>query len=499
MGFRSGSRVVLIALLWLLMAGCGPLPFPAVHSQRPAADPYQSYRPSMQPWMQARLEEIGTLPRYRLRVELDGAGDRLSGDTHVSVPNTSRDTWPDLVFHLYPNTPHYQGTIAVSQVVLDGQAVVTEMIEDGTGLRVVLPAHLPPGQEVEVAMRFNVTLPRGSDGYTLFGWEDDILSLPGFYPALAVYEEASIGETGRWLAQVPPLFADVLFNSAAWYELEFTAPAALTVVASGTTLLMTDNQDGARTWHIVGGPLRDMTVMASDRWHSVSHTAAGATVTSYYPADEPSAGQAALFHAAAALRLYSDLWGCYPYTEFDVVAAPLGSRGMEYSGLVTVGEDIYSRHRQQLAFLVAHETAHQWWYVQVGNDPLAHPWLDEGLAEYAAFDYYRGVYGQGAAEALLSTRWLMPMEALSAKGAAEPVDRPAEAVNATEYELLAYGRASLFFNALRERLGDELYLEVLRTYVETYRWQVATPQRFLRLAQNVSGVNLNPLAESWLR
>ena len=308
-----------------------------------------------------------------------------------------------------------------------------------------------------------------------------------------------MGETGRWLAQVPPLFADVLFNPAAWYELEFTAPAALTVVASGTTLQVADNQDGTWTWHIVGGPLRDIAVMASDRWHSVSDTATGATVTSYYPADEPSAGQAALFHAAAALRLYSDLWGRYPYTEFDVVAAPLGYRGMEYSGLVTVGQDIYSHHRQQLAFLVAHETAHQWWYVQVGNDPLAHPWLDEGLAEYAAFDYYRGVYGQGAAEALLSTRWLMPIEALSAKGATGPVDRPADAVNATEYELLAYARASLFFNALRERLGDELYLEVLRTYVETYRWQVATPQRFLRLAQNVSGANLNPLAESWLR
>ncbi len=53
----------------------------------------------------------------------------------------------------------HQGMIAVSQVAMDGQPVVAEMIEDGTGLRVVLPAHLPPGQEVEVAMRFNVTLP----------------------------------------------------------------------------------------------------------------------------------------------------------------------------------------------------------------------------------------------------------------------------------------------------------------------------------------------------
>ncbi len=121
-----------------------------------------------------------------------------------------------------------------------------------------------------------------------------------------------MGETGRWLAQVPPLFADVLFNPAAWYEMEFTGPAALTVVASGTSLQMADNQDGTRTRHIVGGPLRDRTVMASDRWHSVSDTAAGAMVTSYYPADEPSAGQAALFHAAA--------WACKMLCPVGVVS-----------------------------------------------------------------------------------------------------------------------------------------------------------------------------------
>ena len=109
--------------------------------------------------MPASPEEIGTLPRYTLPVELDDACDRLSGDMHVSGPNTSRNAWPDLVFYLYPNTPQHQGMIAVSQVAMDGQPVVAEMIEDGTGLRVVLPAHLPPGQEVEVAMRFNVTLP----------------------------------------------------------------------------------------------------------------------------------------------------------------------------------------------------------------------------------------------------------------------------------------------------------------------------------------------------
>lgn len=300
------------------------------------------------------------------------------------------------------------------------------------------------------------------------------------------------------MTQLPPLFADVLFNPVALYDVEFTVPAGLTVVASGTNVQSILAQDGRQRLRIVGGPLRDMTLLVSDGWGSLSDTAAGARVTSYYPAGAEAAGQAALFHAAAALRLYSDLYGGYPYTEFDVVAAPLGARGMEYAGLVTMGEDLYSTHRDQLAFLVAHETAHQWWYAQVGNDPLAHPWLDEGPTEYAAFDYYRGVYGQAAAEQLLSARWQTPFAVAAARGIDGPVDQAASAMTEFNYELLAYAKAALFFDALRNRLGDEMYTYIMRAYVDTYRWQIVTPQHFFGLSQSLSRVNLNRLAEEWL-
>jgi aminopeptidase N len=64
--------------------------------------------------------------------------------------------------------------------------------------------------------------------------------------------------------------------------------------------------------------------------------------------------------------------------------------------------------------------------------------------------------------------------------------------------LLTYAKAALFFDALRGQLGDEMYHQVMRTYVETYRWQIVTPQHFFGLAQSLSGANLNPLAEKWL-
>jgi aminopeptidase N len=465
----------------------------------PAFDPLQVCGPSLQAWAQPQLETVGPLPRYTVQAELDPSGDRLEGQLAAVVPNTGSVPWPDLVFRLYPNLPRYEAAMSVAQIQLDGRQVAHEFDVEGSALRLLLPEPLDPGEEVTVTMAFSVDVPRRAEGYTLFGWEDGILSLPGFYPALAVHYKAAGSDVDSWATDVPPLFADVLFNPVALYDLRFSAPAALTVVASGTTLETETEQDGQKTWHIVGGPLRDMTVLVSDRWQSLSDVAAGATVTSYYLTGADAAGQAALFHAAAALRLYSDLYGDYPYTEFDVVAAPLGVRGMEYSGLVSIGQDLYSHQRERLAFLVAHETAHQWWYVQVGNDPLAYPWLDEGPAEYAAFDYYRGIYGQTAAESLLSERWQTPYAVATNRGIDGPVDQAASAMTADNYELLTYAKAALFFDALRGRLGDEMYTQVVRAYMETYRWQTVTPQHFLGLAQTLSGTDLNPLAEEWLR
>jgi hypothetical protein len=493
---------------------CAPLPN-LRPSSNPLPDPFQVYRTSLQEWAQPQLEVVGPLPRYTIHAELAPSGDRLDGQMGLVVPNPGSAPFPDLVFRLYPNMPHYGGVITVTQVQVNGVPIAAEPDAAGETLHLLLPTPVAPGEEVTVAMAFRVDLPRRAEGYTLFGWEDGILSLPGFYPTLAVHRGAAGSDSSRWATEVPPNFADVLFNPVALYDVEFIAPATLSVVASGTTLQTTADQpvlsaprrDGApeaqaeeerRTWRIAGGPLRDMTILASDRWESVSDRAAGATVHSYYPLGAQAAGQAALFHAAAALRLFSDLYGRYPYSEFDVVAAPLGFRGMEYSGLVTIGEGLYGPYRDQLAFLVAHETAHQWWYAQVGNDPLAHPWLDEGPAEYAAFDYYRGVYGQAAAEDLLSARWRTPYAVAAARGIDGPVDQPASAMTSANYELLTYAKAALFFDALRGQLGDEMYHQVMRTYVETYRWQIVTPQHFFGLAQSLSGANLNPLAEKWL-
>jgi hypothetical protein len=461
----------------------------------PTPDPFFHYRAVLQPWAQRDIEAASPLPSYHITARLDETDQTLQGVAQVIVPAPGSE----LVFRLYPNLRNYGGASRVTTALANNTPVSITPIADETAIRLTLPAISSPSGFVTVDLAFSTEL-SGQPGldagnYTLFGWDGPILSLPGFYPTLA------IRQGNEWVLDNPPPHSDVLFNEVALYQLDLTLPRDLVVVASGVTLNVIDNPDRSRTWQIVGGPLRDMAVIAGP-FQAVSESAAGATVTSYYLPGHEAAAKTVLAHTTASLRFYSDTYGLYPYTELDVVEAPLNFRGMEYTGLVLIGEDLYQNSdpatRSRQAFLVAHEVAHQWWYAALGNNPYQHPWLDEGLAEYSAFEYYRSVFGESEARRLMDGRWLIPFD--SAAGSVDGiVDRPATAFDPTSYELLVYAKAALFFNALHEQLGEAMYRQVLQTYYLENRYKIVTPQAFLVTAQRVSGQNLNLLAEEWLR
>ncbi len=485
-------------LLTFLLTGCAFQPEQVLIktgliTPTPTPDPFFHYRAALQPWAQGDIEAVTPLPHYHITAELNEACTDLQGVAQVIVPTPS----PELVFRLYPNLQNYGGSSQVTTARINNIPVEIIPLADGAAIRLGLPLaeNNASSTPVTVDLAFTTQLKGQRDldeaNYTLFGWDGPILNLPGFYPTLAVQQ------AGAWVLDAPPPHGDMLFNEVALYQLDLTLPRNLVVIASGITLNVIDNPNGSRTWQITGGPLRDMTVIAGP-FQAVSESAAGAAVTSYYRPGHEVAAKLVLAHASASLRLYSDTYGPYPYTELDVVEAPLNFRGMEYSGLVLIGEDLYQGQRESLAFLTAHEVAHQWWYGVIGNDPYQHPWLDEGLTEYSAFEYYRSVFSEGEARRLLTGRWLIPFDT-AAGGVDGIVDRPAAAFDPANYELLVYAKAALFFHALREQLGEAMYRQVLQTYYAENRYRLVTPQTFLVTAQRVSGQNLKPLAEEWLR
>ena len=77
----------------------------------------------------------------------------------------------------------------------------------------------------------------------------------------------------------------------------------------------------------------------------------------------------------AALQQFSDKIGAYPWDHFDVAETPAGV-GMESPAMTWIDATLA---KSRFAYIVVHETAHQWFYSLVGNNQATEPFLDEQL------------------------------------------------------------------------------------------------------------------------
>ncbi len=455
-----------------------------------------SYQQAMMPAAQDEVEALGPIPYYHIEANIDTEELFLAGRQRLEYTNLEGMELREIYFRLYPNLPAYEGKTRIHKAAVNGQEALFSYEAQDTALKLVLGSPLPPGEALEIELGFTVEIPRQDKGYVLFGYSQGILSLPSFYPMLAVHDE-DYDRNGGWHLEIAPAHADAVYSEAALYQVDVTVPTEMVVVTSGSVLEVEHIAEGRRTLHCVSGPARDFALLMSQDFQVQSSVAQGTTVNSYYLPQDERAGRSALWYTAAALKVYNDCFGPYPYRELDVVEAPLAYRGMEYPGLSLIGVALYRKWREELEFLIAHEVGHQWWYNQVGSDPLNHPWLDEGLTEYSTIYYYQMVHGRAEAEELLRTRWLIPYESAVRRGRDAVVAQPAAAF-AGNYELIVYAKGALFFNALRQTVGDDVYLAIMRRYLREYKYRRASPQDFMNVAQKVSGLSLDEVYRQWL-
>lgn len=478
-------RVVWLLAIVGLLVSCGAQP------TDPPLDLPTPLPPIVEPTPVLGVPEAGPLAQYRLNLTFEADTGRLRGQQQVIFPNRTGVALDEVVFRLYPNLPQYGGQMGVGAVWVDGQRTTTSLRAADTALAVPLARPLAPESSVTVDLAFDVALPRQEEGYVLLGYSQGIWSAPDAYPLLAVHDGVA------WREDVAPAHGDAVFAEAALYDVTLSLPPTLTLVTTGAVLTHTQDAEGQQVYRIAGGPLREFAWLASADYQVAETVAHGTTLRSYYLPGDEAAGEATLNIAAAALRAYQAAFGPYPFDEMAVAEAPLLFYGMEYAGLNLIGLDLYRDRRAELEDRVVHEIAHQWWYAQVGNDQVNTPWLDEGLAEYSMAVYYRDVFGEARMNTLINQRWLVPYQVAVENEYDAIVNQPSAAF-AWEYEVIVYGKAALFFDALRKEVGDDLFYAILREYANRFRWRIATPDDLMRVAEAVSGQELDGLYTHWI-
>jgi hypothetical protein len=468
-----------------------------------AVDPLARYRIALKETSQGHLDQLGVAPRYEIDVTLNEDLNQLQGAAYILVPNTSPDPWTFVIFRLYPALEHYGGLISIQSAAINGRPISFSYLEKNTAVRVDLPVALLPGQQTTIYLSWRLDIPQwASDtpmAYRLFGHSQQIVSLPLFYPSLAVYERRPTMATGSWWLERGTARGDAAFNLTSLFMVTTTLPSDQVPVTSGSLITSTLLESGQKQYVWTTGPAREFLLHTSDRFQQMSTEAYGTRITSYWLPEHEAAGRAALQYTAASLRIFSDRFGAYPYRDLRVAAAPLNFRGMEYPQAILLGTLLYGQYRNELELRAAHEVAHQWWYQLVHNDPVNLPWLDEGLAEYSTKIYYESMRGQTFANTFQQQRWQAVVDGLKGRSEDAPLNRPVMFYpDGRIYESVVYGKGALFFDTLRQSLGERQFNDFLKAYVKEYSHQIVTPAALLDLLRRYNPQVAESLYRVWI-
>lgn len=510
-GYKAIATVMIVLTL---VVGCGraeptatpvpltptsvpsPIPTPtALHPFDTAWDDRAIFRQGL---IEAEQEVLDRLPSASVyHIDLQIPDDLLFLKGHEEVRYTNREDEPldKVYFRLFPNITG--GKVAVSAVQVDSLDVQPVYEFYDSAIRVPLPTALQPGEQVVIEMDFEVEVAEEMAGsYGLFGYFDDILVLDEFYPVIPVYDDEG------WNVEVPSPGGDVTYYDASFYLVRVTAPANLTVVASGI-IVGSEQEADDQILTFAAGPARDFYLAASKNYTVTSETVGETTVNSYALPELTEGAELALQFATDALRSFNQRFGVYPHTEFDVASTPMQALGMEYPGLVGIALDLYDSDveirgipaRIMMESTVAHEVAHQWFYNAVGNDQVDEPWLDEAVVQYATGLYYVDTHGEGAARSYRSS-WDNSWD--SVDRVVIPIGMPVGAYTRKEYGPIVYGRGPLFVAALAKEMGQKLFDEFLRDYYQTHKWGIGTGDAFRQLAEQHCQCDLTALFEKWV-
>jgi hypothetical protein len=422
---------------------------------------------------------------------LDYAGKSATVDETIVYPNHAAQPLTDLVLAVEPN--FWQGCFTLKSLSLDDSAV-TAYILDGQKLSFPLPNIFPPGAVTTLKLQYTLAFPRieptnpNLSRPRIFGFSDRQINLTNWYPFVVP------NINGAWVLHDPWYYGEHLVYDAADYvvNLKPADPAVNPVIAASGA----PSPNGEwTTYTLTAG--RTFAFSASTDFLTQSTQVGDVTVTSYYLQQlYQGSAQAALTAAAQALQVYSDRFGAYPHQTLAIVEGDFDD-SMEFSAFFFHSQGFYNLYdgtmNNLLVAVAAHETAHQWWFEQVGNDQALQPWLDEALATYCEHIYYEAV----SPSSVTQWWWIYRIDAYQPQGW---VDIPVYAGNGFQpYTNAVYFRGAHFLDDLRKRIGDDVFFAFLRDYLAQENGRIASASDFFRILAAHTGVDTSGIVRQYFQ
>ncbi|KAI9774858.1 MAG: hypothetical protein M1840_000074 [Geoglossum simile] len=222
-------------------------------------------------------------------------------------------------------------------------------------------------------------------------------------------------------------------------------------------------------------------------------------------------GLFALKNAVQIVDYFSEVFRIdYPLPKVDLLAVHEFSHGaMENWGLITYRTTavLYdeassdARYKNRVAYVVAHELAHQWFGNLVTMDWWSELWLNEGFATWVgwlAIDHLYpdwNVWGQFVTE---SVQIAFQLDSLRSS---HPIEVPVkDALEIDQiFDHISYLKGSSVIRMLSGHLGVETFLSGVSNYLKAHAYENATTSDLWAALSKASGQDVNGIMDNWIK
>jgi len=221
--------------------------------------------------------------------------------------------------------------------------------------------------------------------------------------------------------------------------------------------------------------------------------------------------RATVEHISTALEFYEEIFGPYPLETLTVVTVPR-KYSQSFLGYVTLADSLVFSARPlsegavwQRRTTIAHELAHQWWGNLVGWWSYRDQWLSEGMAQYMALLHDSRVAEDPGRLAIISAGWRNALSSRTKDGrtieSLGPVtlgNRLSSSRARNGYRTIVYRKGSAVLAMLARAIGEERFLQMLRSLSEAAEGHVLTTESFLKSLERMSGEDLDGFARQYV-
>jgi len=400
---------------------------------------------------------------YSLTLDYTPSDNRLAGTAVITARATQNLSRFDLDFRMQDS---------VTRVLVNG-AAASYTVAEGQELVVTPAAGLVQGKTFTVKVDY--------DGVPKVVTDPD-QSIEGWVPtddgAFVVNEPQ--GSPGWYPANDNP-------RDKASYDFRVTVPDGLTVMANGVLVSQT-HANGKATWvwresdpmapYLATTTLGkfDLTVSSTDG------------IPTYVAVDPQLAKGQVLSKLPEAVRFYSSIYGPYP---FDAAGAIVDSAKFVGYSLETQTKPNFPAVPDEATLV--HELSHMWFGDSLTLQTWPDIWLHEGFATWSEWIWSEHE-GNKSAQQFFDRYYSTPAKDIGFWGpAVADFSDPALLFNGT-----VYLRGGMTLQALREKIGDFAFFNLLRMWTTQNRYGTVMTPQFIALAERISGQDLTQFFNVWI-